>query len=89
MNWFAVAVFIEAPNPNAPGSFEYVKASGKMGRDMFTPSSAGLMAFYDRIAFQLKDVPETLQAWTFIACSLRPRRDSEARCEWQAIMSSQ
>jgi hypothetical protein len=34
MNWFAVAVFIEAPNPNAPGSFEYVKATGKMGRDI-------------------------------------------------------
>jgi hypothetical protein len=66
-NWSAVAIFIRIPKQG--GGFHHVQATGRIGRDAFTASDAGPLAYYDRIAVELKDVPETPEEWTFITCS--------------------
>ena len=82
-NWSGVAVFIKVPNDAAPGGFDYVQATGVMDKSMFTPSAAGPLAFYDRIAIELKYVPNPQQNWTFIACSYdregNPQHDANGK----------
>ena len=66
-NWSGVQIVIK--NPREGGGFDYVPATGIIGRDWFQPSGAGTMSHYDSIAIELRFVPDPPEAWDFIAVS--------------------
>ena len=66
-NWSGVQIVIK--NPRDGGGFDYVPATGIIGRDWFQPSGAGTMSHYDSIAIELRFVPDPPEQWDFIAVS--------------------